>query len=175
MNTILTIISSPEFWISFAFVAVILMAFRPIGRYLRAWGKRRADSIQQSLDDAKNLRAKAEALLAEYEQKTKHKDRERAGIMKRAQREAARLQKEMAEKLTERLEKQEEDMASRLRLVREQGQRELKDKMLGMLMTQTYKTALRRVANTGIDAQTDDALSAIFGILDQNAGLIKKK
>ena len=46
MDSFLQIIKGPEFWMSFAFVAVILIAAHPLGRFLSRWGAQQADKVR---------------------------------------------------------------------------------------------------------------------------------
>ena len=91
---VMSVISTPEFWLSVAFFAVVLIALKPLTRYLKKWGKERADQIQQEIKESAELRQKAENLLAEYKEKTRNKAKERAAILQRAKQEAVYLETE---------------------------------------------------------------------------------
>lgn len=167
------IISTPEFWLSVAFFAVLLISLNPLSNYLKKWGKQRADVIQQEINESAELRRKAEDLLAEYKEKTRHKAKERAAILQRAQQEAAYLETQANQKLKERLDKQDKDMADRLNLVKKQGQKELKDKILKNLMRQSNQILQANQTQTDEDMET--SLTAFFDTLELNADLLTKK
>lgn len=62
---------------------------------------KRADNIRGELDEAKRLRAEAQALLAEYQKKRKEAEAEAAALVAAAEREAALLTEEAREKTEE--------------------------------------------------------------------------
>lgn len=167
---VLSVVSSPEFWLSIAFFAVLLISLKPLNRYLTNWGQRRAAQIQQEIDESAELRRKAEKLLTEYKEKTRNKAKERAAILQRAKQEAAYLETEANQKLKERLQKQDEDMAVRLSLVKKQSQRELKDKLLKQLMHQSNQLLLENTRAE--ETQMADSLTAFFETLESHADLL---
>ncbi len=170
---IMHIVSGPEFWLSVSFFAVLLLSVRPLSRYLKNWGAVRRAQIQSEIDETALLRQKAEDLLAEYREKTRNKSKERAAILKRAREEAAYLKTEANQKLQERLQKQDADLAVRLSLMKEQEQRDLKDKMLKNVMTQT--THLLTGSTRNDEKQTDAALDLFLKTLDEHTDLLMSK
>ncbi|MDR2902733.1 MAG: hypothetical protein LBU87_06500, partial [Lactobacillales bacterium] len=71
-DQIMHVVKSPEFWMSVAFVCVIILAFRPLRRFLRKWGAKRADDIMSKIETAKEMNQKAEELLQKYETQTRN-------------------------------------------------------------------------------------------------------
>ena len=170
---VMSVISTPEFWLSVAFFAVVLIALKPLTRYLKKWGKERADQILQEIKESAELRQKAENLLAEYKEKTRNKTKERAAILQRAKQEAVYLETEANQKLKERLAKQDEDMAIRLKLVKKQSQRELKDKILKKLIYQSNQLLLNHQEKA--EEQMTKSLSVLFNTLESNTDLLTIK
>jgi F-type H+-transporting ATPase subunit b len=96
----------PEFWVMISFigfVALILYYRVPaiIGRALDA----RAEAIRKELDEARRLREEAQALLADYQRKSREAEDEAKSIIDQAKREAEILADETRKSLQESLER----------------------------------------------------------------------
>ena len=72
-----SVLSSPEFWMSVAFVGVVAAAVRPLSRYLKNLGKARAEKIADEGHQTDALGAKGQGLLNKYKAHTEHKEKER--------------------------------------------------------------------------------------------------
>lgn len=81
------------------FIGLIIYVKVPgiVGRSL----DKRADNIRGELDEAKRLRAEAQALLAEYQKKRKEAEADAAALVAAAEREAALLTEEARQKTEE--------------------------------------------------------------------------
>lgn len=60
---------STEFWVSFAFVVVVLLLVSPVGKAITTMMKDRIERIKKELQTAENLKLDAQKLYAEYERK----------------------------------------------------------------------------------------------------------
>lgn len=175
MSELISVIKGPEFWMTVAFFAVIFLSAKPLSRYLRTWGQKRADGIQSRLDEAINLSKKAENLLSEYEQKTKNKENEKQSILAKAEQDAEFLKADLQKKLSERLTKQDEDTEFRLKLMKEQGRRDVQDKILRSIMMHTRQLLVKKASDTAqTSAQMDAAVDNICAVLDEQTDLIRK-
>lgn len=168
-------IQGPEFWMSFAFFAVILIAFKPLRKGLLAWGQARADDVQAKLDEPAKLRQEAEALLVKYQSHTKNKETEYAEIMKQAESEIDFLQKDFDERLKERLVRKDKETEVRLQMIYENGVKDMKNKMLKLVIKRTYEILLHH-HKTKKDAtkEIDKALDSVYETLKQNMHLVRK-
>jgi F-type H+-transporting ATPase subunit b len=80
-----------EFWILIAFLIAVVILIRQAGGQIMASLDARAASIRQQLDEAKQLRQDAEAMLAEYQRKQRDAMAEAQDIAIRAEAEAKRV------------------------------------------------------------------------------------
>ena len=64
----------PHFWVYVAFVAVVGLSWRRVGRAIAAALDARAAKIQARLDEARKLRDDAQDLLAAYQRKQRDAD-----------------------------------------------------------------------------------------------------
>lgn len=167
-------VKGPEFWMSFAFFAVILIAFRPIKKRIQAWGGAYAAQIQAQLDQPANLRKNAEELLAKYEERTKNRDIEYADMMKQAEAEIDFLQQDFDQKLKERLHRKDVETQLRLQMIHENGVKEMENKMLKLIVDRTYEMLAKHTAHKNSAKEVDVALDCIYSSLKENAHLIRK-
>jgi F-type H+-transporting ATPase subunit b len=82
--------ADPETWVAIAFIFFVALVV-----YLKVPGKvagaldSRADAIARELEEARKLRAEAEAVLADYKRRAENTEAEAAAILAQAEREAA--------------------------------------------------------------------------------------
>lgn len=89
-----------EFWVAVAFVLFfVILAYFGIHKTIGSTLDKRASRIQSELEEAARLKAEAEALLAEYKQKTANAEKEAAEIIEGAKADAERLAAEAHAKL----------------------------------------------------------------------------
>jgi F-type H+-transporting ATPase subunit b len=91
-----------EFWVAVAFVIFVGVLFY-VGVHKTIAGAldKRRGRIQSELEEAARLKAEAQALLAEYRQKTANAEKEAAAIVEGAKADAERLAAEAHAKLEE--------------------------------------------------------------------------
>lgn len=167
-------IQGPEFWMSLAFFAVIVIAFRPLKKRLHEWGKQRKAEIQETLDEPVRLRRQAEALLEKYETHTKNRDAEYAEIIKKAEEEIDFLQADFDTKLKERLERKEKETAVRLQMIRDNGVKEMENQMLQLVVRRTYELLADHASQKNSSKEIDAALESVYSSLKENTHLIRK-
>lgn len=93
-------IKEAEFWVAVAFVIFLAILFY-VGVHTTVTGSldKRRSRIQSELDEAAKLKTEAQALLAEYKQKTANAEKEAAAIIEAAKADAERLAAEAHAKL----------------------------------------------------------------------------
>ena len=99
-----SIVSSPEFWMSIAFLGVVGAGIRPLVRYLCRWGQEKADRITNEIRQADELYAKAQALLDKYQAHTAHKEEERMALLQEGDKEVSFLKQQAMDQLNERIQ-----------------------------------------------------------------------
>ncbi|WP_028878855.1 hypothetical protein [Terasakiella pusilla] len=107
-------VQDPTFWVALAFIVLIVLAAKPVGRFLATALDDRADTIKAQLDEAENLREEAQQLLASYKRKQQEAEEEAAKILQRAKDEAARLEAKSKEDLANALKRREAAAVARI-------------------------------------------------------------
>lgn len=96
----MSMLMEAEFWVAVAFVLFIaLMLYVGVHKTVAGSLDKRRSRIQAELDEAAKLRSEAQALLAEYKQKTANAEAEAAAIIEGAKADAERLAAEAHAKL----------------------------------------------------------------------------
>ena len=99
-------LATPEFWVLASFVLFIgLLVYLRIPGKVAAMLDERAARIARELDEARKLREEAQRLLAEYERKRRHAEKEAEAIVVQAREEAEAFAAETRDKLTETIER----------------------------------------------------------------------
>jgi F-type H+-transporting ATPase subunit b len=99
-------LKTPEFWVAvsfFAFMAVLL--YYKVPALIAKALDDRADAIRKELDEARNLRREAQAILDDYQKKHGRVAEEAEAIVKQARREAEALQSETRKSLADQLDR----------------------------------------------------------------------
>ncbi len=96
----MSMLMEAEFWVAVAFVLFIaLLLYVGVHKTVTGSLDKRRSRIQAELDEAAKLRSEAQALLAEYKQKTANAETEAAAIIEGAKADAERLAAEAHAKL----------------------------------------------------------------------------
>jgi F-type H+-transporting ATPase subunit b len=91
-----------EFWVAASFVIfVLILGYFGVHKILLKGIDDRRDRIKAELDQARQLKEEAQALLAKYQHKQQEAEREAQAIIASAHEEAARLAAEAAAKMEE--------------------------------------------------------------------------
>ncbi|MGE0626193.1 MAG: F0F1 ATP synthase subunit B [Hyphomicrobiaceae bacterium] len=95
-----------EFWVAVAFFGFVgLIVYYKVPALVGKMLDDRADAIRREIDEARRLREEAQALLAEYHEKTRGAEEEANAIIEQARSEAAALTAETRRNLNEMLER----------------------------------------------------------------------
>lgn len=97
--------ADPEFWVLIAAIIFVALVWKPAGRALGGMLDARANRIAAELEEAHRLRAEAEALLAEYQQKQREAQGDAQAIVAHAKEEAELLAAQAQRDLQQTLER----------------------------------------------------------------------
>lgn len=122
--------ASPEFWVSMAFVIVVVSFAKPIAKILKKVTSERAQKISDKIDEARRLKDEASELLAEYQRKFKDADAEAAAIVAKAKENAARFKKEAEEAMKLALAKKEEQAFDKIKSAETDASEEIRTRVI---------------------------------------------
>ena len=119
--------AEPEIWVAIAFIV-----FAAAIIYLGVPGKvvglldQRSDAIAQELEEARKLRAEAEAILADYKRRAENTDAEAAAILEQAEREAALYAKEARTAFDETMARRMAIAEQKIKLEEEKARKQIR-------------------------------------------------
>lgn len=155
-----------HFWVGIAFV-VFLVILVSAGVHRFAW-KALGDAgekVRAQLDEAKQLREEAQALLARIQSDREQAEKLAGEIMANAQEQARRMQVEAQERLAEQIERRGQLAERRIATAEAQAAAEVKA-AAGELAAQMAETVLAaRIAGAKTDPLIDAAIGQMAGKL----------
>lgn len=116
---------NPEFWVGLAFVLVVLMLARPIGRIVNAMLNKRIEAIADRITEAQKLNEDAQKLLAEYEKKFLNAEKEAKNILRKSEREIELLKDERLKKLEAEMNMKQKEAEQRIKTAQESAVKEI--------------------------------------------------
>jgi F-type H+-transporting ATPase subunit b len=145
------LLHDPEFWVALVFIGVVILLYKPVMRSVTASLHERAAKIRAQIEEARKLREDAQALLAEYQRKSRDAMAEAEKIIAGARAEAVRLKQEAAAELENSLKRRQEQALERI--------------------AQSEAQALAQVRNTAVDV----ALAAAETLIKESLDPAKKQ
>lgn len=122
------LLANTYFWQILGTLLLVWLLFRfNVFQKVGAGLDKRADRITAELEEARKLRAEAEALLLEYERKRERAESEAAEIVAAAREEAERISKEAEIRLTEYISRRTASAEAKIAQAEEQAMTEVRD------------------------------------------------
>ena len=156
------ILTDPETWVAIAFVLFVFVAlyYKLPHRIVQALDQRSA-AIASELEEARKLRAEAEALLADYKQRSENAQVEANSIIAQAEREAEAYAKEARASFDEMINRRLNVAEQKIKLEEEKARKQIRaqaaelavsaaeqlieQKMTGKLAEEAISTSLDRI------------------------------
>ncbi len=98
----------PSFWVAIAFLIFVVLAWKPLGKFLATSLDARAENIAKELREAVALREEAQSLLAEYQRKQRDNLDEAKRIIEQTKADAQAMAENAEQELRDTLEKRKE-------------------------------------------------------------------
>ena len=156
-------LADPEVWVAVAFVIFIVVAAKPIFRFIAKALDDRAARIKGQLDEARALREEAERMLAEYQRKQREALKEAEDIVARAREEAGRLQREAAANLDAAFKRREKMAMDKIAQAESQAVADVRNQAVDIAIA-----AATKLLKENIDAgKSDEIIDAAIAELDR--------
>jgi F-type H+-transporting ATPase subunit b len=152
---------NPEFWVLVAFVLLVILAWRPVGRQLATMLDARSEQIRRELDEAAKLRAEAQGLLDDYKKRHAEAVQTAAGIVAHARSEAARIADEGAKALEDSLKRREQMAMQRIAQAESQAVAEIRDAAVEVAVAATRRLVAEKLDDARGDALIDAAIADV--------------
>ena len=156
-------LADPEVWVAVAFVIFIVVAAKPIFRFIAKALDDRAARIKGQLDEARALREEAERMLAEYQRKQREALKEAEDIVARAREEAGRLQREAAANLDAAFKRREKMAMDKIAQAESQAVADVRNQAVDIAIA-----AATKLLKENIDAgKSDEIIDSAIAELDR--------
>ncbi|MDP7548766.1 MAG: ATP F0F1 synthase subunit B [Alphaproteobacteria bacterium] len=156
------------FWVGIAFLtfAGVLFYFKVPGMLTKALDDR-AEKISDELDQARQLREEAQALLANYERKQRDALTEAEEIIARARDEALREADIAAKKLDQTIARRQQAALEKIALAETQAEAEVREAAIDIAITAATAIVAGQVQGDRADALIDAATADLGRHLNQ--------
>lgn len=158
-------ISSAELWIVASTVIFIAVVWKPAGRAIAGALDSRRDTIVRELEEARRLRAEAEALLKEATEKHKNAARDATAIVDFARQESERLRMEGETALKNSLARRERQALDRIAQAEAGAVSEVKSRAIDLALSAAATLLTEKLSGADGDAVIDRALEDMPGEL----------
>jgi len=152
----------PETWVAISFLlfAGLILYFRMPGMVLKALDGR-ASAIARELDEARKLRAEAEALLADYKQRTANAKAEAAAILAQAEQEAAAYAKEARATFDEIIARRLSAAEQKIKLEEEKARKQIRAQAAGLAVAAAEQLIGQKVTGKAGEAMVTASLDRL--------------
>jgi F-type H+-transporting ATPase subunit b len=144
-----------EFWVLIAFIIFFgIVFYMKVPAQVTGALDARADAIKKELDEARLLREDAQALLADYQKKSREAEEEAKGIIDQARREAESLATETEKQLAESVQRRSKMAEDRIARAEAQALAEVR----GSAVEAAMKAAEKILADKVSGAKSNDLI-----------------
>lgn len=150
-----------EFWVGAAFVLVVLMLARPVGKAVLGLLRSRGEQIAGRIKEAVDLKEDAQRLLAEYERKFRGAEKEASEMLKRSEHEVEVLKKDTLLKLENDMAKREKEAKAHLLLAEEQAASEVSAKTAEITIGAVKRILSEKMNDKICSQMIDDAIKEL--------------
>ncbi|MBR4106889.1 MAG: F0F1 ATP synthase subunit B [Alphaproteobacteria bacterium] len=150
-----------EFWVGAAFVLVVLMLARPVGKAIMGLLRGRGEQIANRIHEAVTLKEDAQKMLAEYERKFRGAEKEAAEMLKRSEHEVDVLKRDTLLKLEADMKKREQDAKMHLALAESSASDEVAAKTAEITIRAVKEILAKEMDETLHKKLIDDAIKEL--------------
>ncbi len=150
-----------EFWVSTAFICVVLLCFFPITNFIKNLINKRIQFIKKELQDAESLKIDAQNLYAEYERKYQNTDNEISEIIANQQEVIKQTKEQKIRDLDRSLKQKEQETEAKIRYAFMQAKEEINTKIVEQAVALLSKTISSKLTKKDHDALINQSISKL--------------
>jgi F-type H+-transporting ATPase subunit b len=158
---------NPVFWVMVAFVAFMgLLVWKRVPGMIGNALDQRAEAIRNELDEARRLRDEAQALLADYQRKSREAEDEAKAILDQAKRESESLAAETRKNLQETVERRAKMAEEKIARAEAQAMHEVRASAVDNAIAAAEKILRERGTGSSATSLIDASLRDLEGKLN---------
>ncbi|MEK7821222.1 MAG: F0F1 ATP synthase subunit B [Pseudomonadota bacterium] len=154
----MAIIQDPTFWVAIALLFFIAVVSKPVAKSVPKALDDRARKIRAEIEEAEAIRAEAQELLAQYQQKQRDAKADAQRIVQHAREEADRLIAEGTARIEVSLKRREQAAMDRIRRAEAQAVAQVRTRTVELAIEAAARMLADRVAGPKGDALIDRAI-----------------
>lgn len=157
----------PLFWVLVAFLIFVgALLYYGVPAMVGKMLDERADGIRRELDEARKLREQAQALLADYQRKSREAENEAKSIIEQAKREAEAMASETKKTLAESIERRSKQAEEKIARAEAQAISEVRATAVQTALAAAEKMLKARVPGQVGDSLIDQSIKELKGKLN---------
>ncbi len=149
----------PKFWILVSTVIFVALIAKPLGRVLGASLDKRAQRIQQELDEAVQLREEAQAMLASYQRKQKQALEESEQMIEHAKSESDRIIRAARRQMEEDFHRRTDLALQKIEQAEARASQDIRENAVEVTMKTARELILDHLHKKRADAILEDAIN----------------
>lgn len=152
---------NPEFWVFVAFILFIAAIGKKTWSILTDMLDRRSAAIRNEIDEARQLKEEAQALLADYRRRQRDAAKETEEIIARARESAERHREEAKQALERTLARRREQALGKIAQAEADAVREVRSLAVDIAMAATRQVISERLSDDRANALVDESIQQI--------------
>lgn len=152
---------NPEFWVFVAFILFIAAVSRRAWSILTDMLDRRSAAIRSEIDEARQLKEEAQALLAEYRRRQRDAAKETEDIIAHARQEAERHREQAKRALESSLARRREQALDKIAQAEADAVREVRSHAVNIAMSATRQVIAERLSDERANALVDESIKQL--------------
>jgi F-type H+-transporting ATPase subunit b len=154
----MALLHDPEFWVLVGFLVFFILLGRTFWKLLKGGLDGRTAKVQEQLQEARRLRAEAQALLDLYRGKQEQAVKSAADILAAAKEEAERMRQEGEADLKRSLAAREAQAMDRIALAEQEAIQSVKARSVELAIRAATSLVADSIDKTGANALVDQAI-----------------
>ena len=153
-------------WVAISFVVFVFLAIKFAGAKITGALDKRIAEIRAEIETAERLKAEAQALLADFQQKQRDAEKIAAEIIEQAKKSALGVQKMAEADLAESMERREAQLAERLKRIEEKAIADIQNHAADLAMQATREIVTKTLDEKASNKLVDQAIASVSKYLN---------
>ena len=153
-------------WVAISFVLLVALLVKTAGSKINAVLDDKIALIKAEIETAERLKAEAQALLADFQEKQRDAEKTAAEIIEAARKSAEGVHKMAEADLAESMERREAQLADRLKRIEEKAIADIQDHAADLAMQATREIIVKTLDEKTSGKLVDQAISSVAKYLN---------
>jgi F-type H+-transporting ATPase subunit b len=153
-------------WVALSFVLLVALLVKTAGSKINAVLDDKIALIKAEIETAERLKAEAQALLADFQEKQRDAEKAAAEIIEAARKSAEGVHKMAEADLAESMERREAQLADRLKRIEEKAIADIQDHAADLAMQATREIVVKTLDEKTGGKLVDQAISSVAKYLN---------